>query len=433
MNFKNLGIIDPILRALSHQGYETPTPIQEQAIPTLLNKHDVLASAQTGTGKTAAFAIPIIQRLFEDARGDQRKTIKALVLAPTRELAEQIKQSFQVYSKGMHLKTDAIYGGVSQHRQEISIRRGLDILVATPGRLIDLMNQGIVKLNNVSYFVLDEADRMLDMGFIIDVRKIVAKIKKERQTMLFSATIPNEILKLANELLQNPVKIEITPPETMIDKIDQSVYYVAKTKKLDLLMDLLINPKMTRVLVFTRTKNGANRLVKSLFSYGVKSDAIHGNKTQNKRQKALRLFKTSKLRVLVATDIAARGIDVDQLTHVINYDLPETPETYVHRIGRTGRAGQSGVALSFCSQGEAHLLKAIEKHNKMHIHIIEDQPFHTHIHFENTVSNRKNYKKKSYHRSKKTKSYSQKKKNYQAYGAKQKKNSQSSYQFYKSN
>ena len=400
MNFKSLGIIDPILQALEAKGYVEPTPIQEQAIPVLIDQKDILASAQTGTGKTASFAIPIIQGLFENPSNAHPKVIRALVLAPTRELAEQIKDSFRLYSKGMGLKTDVIYGGVKQHKQEIAIRRGLDVLIATPGRLIDLMNQGIVRLNMVQYFVLDEADRMLDMGFIRDVRKIVSKIKKERQTMLFSATMPKEILGLANELLTNPIRIEITPPETMIDKIDQSVYYVAKSKKKDLLIDLLVNPHMRNVLVFTRTKNGANRLVKGLLAYGVKCDAIHGNKSQNQRTKALTNFKNHKIRVLVATDIAARGIDVDDLTHVINYDLPETPETYVHRIGRTGRAGHSGIAISFCSQEEAHLLQAIHKHNKMMIPLVKQQPFHIEIRFGQTKNEVKQFKNKNSQRGK---------------------------------
>ncbi|QWB95947.1 DEAD/DEAH box helicase [Mycoplasmatota bacterium] len=400
MNFKSLGIIDPILKALERQGYETPTPIQEMSIPVLLEKHDVLASAQTGTGKTASFAIPIIQGLYGNPSLVKPRIIRTLVLAPTRELAEQIKDSFRLYSHGMDLKTDVVYGGVSQHKQELSVRRGLDILVATPGRLLDLVNQGIVKLNHVEYFVLDEADRMLDMGFIRDVRKIVSYIKKERQTMLFSATMPNEILTLAHELLNDPKRIEITPREAMIDKIDQSVYYVAKSKKVDLLIDLLVNPFMRRVLVFTRTKNGANRLVKALLAYGVKADAIHGNKSQNQRTKALQNFKNNKLRVLVATDIAARGIDVDDLTHVVNYDLPETPETYVHRIGRTGRAGQSGIALSFCSQEEAHLLQAIHKHNKMMIPLVSKQPFHIEIRFGQTKNEVKQLKGKGSQRGK---------------------------------
>lgn len=425
MNFKSLGIIDPILQALEAKGYVEPTPIQEQAIPVLIERKDMLASAQTGTGKTASFSIPIIQGLYENPSRTRPRVIRALVLAPTRELAEQIKDSFRLYSKGMDLKIDVIYGGVKQHKQEISIRRGLDVLVATPGRLIDLMNQGIVRLNMVKYFVLDEADRMLDMGFIRDVRKIEAKLKKERQTMLFSATMPKEILGLANELLNDPVRIEITPPEMMIDKIDQSVYYVAKSKKTDLLIDLLVNPHMRRVLVFTRTKNGANRLVKGLLAYGVKCDAIHGNKSQNQRTKALANFKNNKLRVLVATDIAARGIDVDDLTHVINYDLPETPETYVHRIGRTGRAGLSGIAISFCSQEESHLLQAIHKHNKMMIPLVKKQPFHIEIRFGQTKNEVKQLKGKSGQRGRKNQTSKNKRMSNKQYSKNTNKNSKS--------
>ncbi len=379
MSFKNLGIIPEILKAVEHEGYDIPSPIQEQAIPVLLQQKDVLASAQTGTGKTAAFSIPIIQGLYQDKLQYDKKHIRALILAPTRELAEQIKDSFRGYSYGMGLKTEVIYGGVSQRGQEIALRKGIDILVATPGRLLDLINQGLVKLNFVKYLVLDEADLMLDMGFIRDVRKIVSYIKDMHQTMMFSATLPKEILSFANELLINPVRIEITPPEAMIDKIDHSLYFVTKKDKTNLLIDLLVNPKLSAVLVFTRTKHGANKLVKELLAYGVKADAIHGNKSQNMRQKALNNFKDKRTRVLVATDIAARGIDVDDLTHVINYDLPESAETYVHRIGRTGRAERSGQALSFCSQDEAHLLTAIEKVNQIKIPVVTDHLFHTAI------------------------------------------------------
>ncbi len=383
MTFKELKIITPILEAIAFEGYEEPSPIQVQAIPVLLEGHDVLASAQTGTGKTAAFAIPIIQAIHHQGVSfESKKYIQALILAPTRELAEQIKDSFRGYSRGLGIKTEVVYGGVSQRHQEQALRRGVDVLIATPGRLIDLMNQGLIKLNKVNFLVLDEADRMLDMGFIHDVRRIVVNIPKNRQTMLFSATIPPEILRLANELLTNPVRIEVTPPEAMIDKIKQSVYYVSKKDKSNLLLDLLVNPKLNSVLVFTRTKHGANKLVKELLSYAVKADAIHGNKSQSKRQQALTDFKAGKLRVLVATDIAARGIDIDELSHVVNYDLPETPETYVHRMGRTGRTGLSGEAYMFCSQDENHLLKSIEKHIQMSIQVVEDHPFH--------VSNRLN-------------------------------------------
>ncbi len=384
MSFKNLGIIPEILKAVENEGYDTPSPIQEQAIPVLLQQKDVLASAQTGTGKTAAFSIPIIQGLYQDKLKYDKKHIRALILAPTRELAEQIKDSFRGYSLHMGLKTEVIYGGVSQKSQEKVLRNGVDILVATPGRLLDLINQGLVKLQFVKYLVLDEADHMLDMGFIKDVRKIVSHVKDMHQTMMFSATLPKEILSFANELLFNPVRIEITPPEAMLDKIDHSLYFVTKKDKTNLLIELLVNPKMASVLVFTRTKHGANKLVKELLAYGVKADAIHGNKSQNMRQTALNNFKVKRTRVLVATDIAARGIDVDDLSHVINYDLPESPETYVHRIGRTGRAKKTGIAMSFCSQDELHLLRAIEKTNQMSIPVITKQPFHTTIRVEQT-------------------------------------------------
>ncbi len=380
MTFEQLGIISPILKAVAYEGYTEPSPIQEQAIPVLLEGHDMLASAQTGTGKTAAFAIPIIQALYQKRTEEHSKrVIKALVLAPTRELAEQIKESFRNYSRDLHIKSEVIYGGVSQKNQEVALKKGLDVLIATPGRLLDLMNQKLIFLDTIEYFVLDEADRMLDMGFINDVKKIVSTIPKDRQTMLFSATIPNEILKLANDLLKDPIRIEVTPPEQMIDKIKQSLYFVSKKDKFKLLLDLLVNPKLVSVLVFTRTKHGANKLVKELLAYGVKADAIHGNKSQNKRQQALLDFKNRKLRVLVATDIAARGIDIDELSHVINFDLPETPETYVHRMGRTGRAGLSGEAYSFCSHDEINLLKAVEKHIKMSIPVMSEQAFHVTI------------------------------------------------------
>lgn len=383
MTFQALNLIEPILKAVAFEGYTEPSPIQEQAIPVLLEGKDILASAQTGTGKTAAFAIPIIQALYhEGIEKGYNKHIKALILAPTRELAEQIKESFRTYSRGLGLKTEVIYGGVSQRNQEKALNQGVDVLIATPGRLLDLMGQGLVHLDKVKFFVLDEADRMLDMGFVHDVRRIMITVPKLRQTMLFSATIPNEILKLANELLTNPVRIEVTPPDQMIDKIKQSLFYVSKKDKTNLLIDLLVNPEMKSVLIFTRTKHGANKLVKELLAYGVKADAIHGNKSQNNRQKALSDFKLGKLRVLVATDIAARGIDIDQLSHVINYDLPETPETYVHRMGRTGRAGLSGEAYSFCSQDENHLLKQVEKHIKMSIPVNETHPFHVKIRLE---------------------------------------------------
>jgi ATP-dependent RNA helicase RhlE len=387
MTFEQLNIITPILKAIAFEGYETPSPIQEQAIPILLEGKDILASAQTGTGKTAAFAVPIIQALYNQDRSKiTRKQIQALILAPTRELAEQIKDSFRSYSRNLGIKTEVVYGGVSQRNQETALNKGVDVLIATPGRLLDLMGQHLVNLDHVKFFVLDEADRMLDMGFIYDVKRIVMSVPKTRQTMLFSATIPNEILKLANEMLDNPVRIEVTPPEAMIDKIKQSLFYVSKKDKNNLLIDLLVKPSLQSILIFTRTKHGANKLVKELLSYGVKADAIHGNKSQARRQAALLDFKLKKLRVLVATDIAARGIDIDELSHVINFDLPETPETYVHRMGRTGRAGLSGEVYSFCSQDENNLLISIEKHIKMSIPVVEEQPFHVTIRLTGTPS-----------------------------------------------
>ncbi|MBM7453206.1 ATP-dependent RNA helicase RhlE [Acholeplasma morum] len=377
MTFEQLNIIKPILEAVSKMGYITPSPIQEVSIPVLLSGKDLLASAQTGTGKTAAFAIPIIQQISGfDRRIYQKQHIHALILAPTRELAEQIKDNFRYYSENLSLNTEVIYGGVSQKNQEKALNRGVEVLIATPGRLLDLMDQGLITLQHVKYFVLDEADRMLDMGFIRDVRKIVTYIPKTRQTALFSATMPKEIIKLAEELLTEPVRVEITPPEAMVEKIDQKLFHVSKKNKTNLLLDLMKNKNMQSILVFTRTKHGANKLVKELTSYGVKLSAIHGNKSQNQRLQALNDFKNGKIRVLVATDIAARGIDIDELSHVVNYDLPETPETYVHRMGRTGRRGLTGEAYTFCSPDEIKLLDAIEKHIKMPIEVMDNHDYH---------------------------------------------------------
>jgi len=376
MTFKELSIIEPILKALKAKDYEVPTPIQAESIPVLLQGKDILGSAQTGTGKTAAFAIPILQNLYKEKYHDSsRRTIKALVLAPTRELALQIHDNFKEYGKNLNLRTTVIYGGVPQSRQVKILNQGVDILVATPGRLLDLIQQRKLTLADVSYLVLDEADRMLDMGFVKDVKKIVAMVKKERQTMFFSATMPNAIMSLASEILNNPVRVMVTPEEEMIDKIKQSIYFVDKKKKIKLLSKLLLNKDLKSVLVFSRTKHGANRIVQQLEESGFRAKAIHGNKSQTARQKALTLFKTKQIRVLVATDIAARGIDVDELSHVINYDLPEVPETYIHRIGRTGRAGLGGVAISFCSQEESDLLNDIQKHLKMKIDIIRDSVY----------------------------------------------------------
>jgi ATP-dependent RNA helicase RhlE len=367
MNFKDLNIIDPILKAIESQGYKTPTPVQEQAIPVLLAGKDVLGSAQTGTGKTAAFAIPIIQGLTAQRDHNPKRVIKALIMAPTRELAEQIKESFRTYGKNLAIKADAIYGGVSQRTQEVFLSRGIDVLIATPGRLWDLIQQRKVNLGNVKYLVLDEADGMLDMGFIEVVTKIVAKIPESRQTMLFSATIPNEILKLANALLTDPVRIALNPEKSTAEKVNQTVYFIDKRNKTSLLIDLLVDKKIKNALVFTRTKHGADKLEKELLLAGFKVGAIHGNKSQAKRNRVLADFKSGRIQALIATDVAARGIDISKLSHVVNYELPETAEAYIHRMGRTGRAGLSGEAFSFCTQDELYLLRMIEKHIKQSI------------------------------------------------------------------
>lgn len=376
MLFENLSIIEPIQRALKTEGYTKATPIQERAIPSLLKGKDLLGCAQTGTGKTAAFAIPILQGLSsEQSNSKGNRQIKALILAPTRELAIQIGDSFEAYGKNLNLRTLVIFGGVSQNPQTNSLARGIDILVATPGRLLDLINQKFVRLNNIKYFVLDEADHMLDMGMIQDVRRIIKHIPDVKQTMFFSATMPTEIAKLADDLLKDPVKVEVTPVSSTVDIIKQSVYYVNKSNKINLLIHLLKNKSITSALVFSRTKHGANKIVRDLEKAGLQAEAIHGNKSQNARQLALNNFKEGKTRILVATDIAARGIDVEELSHVINYDLPEVPETYVHRIGRTGRAGLGGIAISFCDQEEAILLRQIEKLISKSIPIVKEHPF----------------------------------------------------------
>jgi ATP-dependent RNA helicase RhlE len=374
LTFEQLGLIEPILKAIKTEGYTNPTPIQEQAIPIVLKGKDLLGCAQTGTGKTAAFAIPILQLLHQDKRSGY-KHIRALILTPTRELAVQIDESFDAYGKHTGLKHDVVYGGVSQHNQTLSLRNGADILIATPGRLLDLMNQGYIHLDYLEMFVLDEADRMLDMGFINDIKKVIKHLPEQKQTLLFSATMPTEIAKLAHSLLKNPEKVEVTPPATTVEKIQQLVFMVEKSNKKDLFMYLLQDLKIARTLVFTRTKHGADRLVKDLKKSGVHAAAIHGDKTQTSRQSALQNFKNGKLKVLVATDIAARGIDVDNLTHVFNYDLPNMPETYVHRIGRTGRAGSEGVAFSFCDREERAFLKDINKLTNQNIGVAEEHPF----------------------------------------------------------
>ncbi len=361
MTFDDLGLIEPLTRAVRGEGYQRPTPIQARAIPHVLAGRDLLGLAQTGTGKTAAFALPILQRLYAAGRVHPR-AIRVLVLTPTRELAAQIGDSFATYGKHLGYKHAVIFGGVGHEAQRQALRAGLDILVATPGRLLDLAGEKIVDLARLEVFVLDEADRMLDMGFIHDVRRVIALLPRKRQTLFFSATMPPEAQKLADLLLHDPETVAVTPPSSTADRIDQSVYFVAKADKRMLLSDILYdNDEMTRVLVFTRTKHGANRVAEYLVKEGVHAEAIHGNKSQNARERALANFKVGKTPVLVATDIAARGIDIDEISHVVNFDLPEVPETYVHRIGRTARAGASGIAISFCDEEETGLLRDIEK------------------------------------------------------------------------
>src|SRR5688572_4078510 len=377
MSFEKLNLIEPILRALTNEGYSKPTPIQEQAIPTLLERRDLLGCAQTGTGKTAAFAIPILQILHQDelfVKGPAG--IKTLILTPTRELAIQIGESFASYGKHLRLRHTVVFGGVSQRSQTDALRSGVDILIATPGRLLDLMDQRFVKLQHLKMLVLDEADRMLDMGFIHDVKKIITRIPAKRQTILFSATMPSEIAKLADTILTNPVRVEVTPVSSTANLIQQAVYFVEKKDKRKLLLHLLQDRKIVTALVFARTKHGADRVAKDLVSSGIRAEAIHGNKSQGARQRALSNFKAQHTRVLVATDIAARGIDVEELSHVINYELPNVPETYVHRIGRTGRAGAQGVSLSFCDEDEKEYLNDIHKLIKKTIPVVKDQPYH---------------------------------------------------------
>jgi ATP-dependent RNA helicase RhlE len=377
--FTELQIIEPILRALKEEGYESPTPIQEKAIPHILNKKDLLGCAQTGTGKTAAFAIPMLQLLSKPhAQKPGEKNIRALILTPTRELAIQIEESFVAYGRHLRLKHLVIFGGVSQLPQTNALQRGADILVATPGRLLDLMSQGFINLKDIEIFVLDEADRMLDMGFVHDVKRVITKLPEKRQTLFFSATMPVEIQSLANAILKQPEKIEVTPVSSTAETIKQSIYFVEKNNKKLLLAFLLQDKEIESVLVFTRTKHGADKVVKDLIKIGVKAEAIHGNKSQNARQRALSNFKDRTTRVLVATDIAARGIDVDELTHVINYELPNIPETYVHRIGRTGRAGLSGTAFSFCEEEELVYLKDIQKLIGRQIEVNDQHLYHIH-------------------------------------------------------
>jgi ATP-dependent RNA helicase RhlE len=369
--FSELGLINPLLRAVAAENYTEPTPIQSQAIPHLLAGRDLMGCAQTGSGKTAAFALPILQRLSANDRHATPRTPRALVLAPTRELALQIRDSFRVYGRNLRLTSTTVYGGVGQDKQVQDLTRGVDIVVATPGRLLDLMGQGYVRLGSLETFVLDEADRMLDMGFIDDIRKIIRALPANRQTMLFSATIPNEIAGLARSILKDPVSVSIAPVAATTPRIDESVVFVEKPAKAAALRDVLSRPGVQRALVFTRTKHGADRLVRQLKTYQIKAGALHGNKTQGARQRTLEDFRSGRVPFLVATDIAARGIDVDGITHIVNYDLPDEAAVYIHRIGRTARAGASGTAISFCSWEEMDNLRDIERLIKRRVPVVD--------------------------------------------------------------
>lgn len=376
MTFQNLDLIEPILNALQHEGYNEPTPIQEACIPIVLNGSDLLGCAQTGTGKTAAFAIPILQLLHQNKGNDRApRKIKALIVTPTRELAIQIGESFAAYGRFLGLRHTVVFGGVPQQSQVNPLKMGVDILIATPGRLLDLQSQGYVKLNDLGIFVLDEADRMLDMGFIHDIKKLLKIIPAKRQSLFFSATMPESIRVLAGTILSNPEEVEVTPASTTAETIQQELYFVDAANKKDLLIHLLQDKSITRALVFTRTKHGADKVQRFLTKARIKSEAIHGNKSQNNRQNALRNFKDSSTRVLVATDIAARGIDIDELNLVINFEIPNIPETYVHRIGRTGRAGLGGKAVSFCDVEEHLYLRDIQRLISIQIPVVEEHPF----------------------------------------------------------
>ncbi|MBC6439998.1 MAG: DEAD/DEAH box helicase [Rhodospirillales bacterium] len=374
--FAELGLIAPLCRALADEGYTEPTPIQRRAIPTLLQGGDLLGIAQTGTGKTAAFALPALQWLSEAEGRPAPKTASVLVLTPTRELAIQIDESFQTYGRHLKLSCVTIFGGVNQNPQVNRLRQGTDILVATPGRLLDLMAQGHIRPDAVETFVLDEADRMLDMGFIHDVKRIIARLPEDRQTVMFSATMPGEVSKLAASILRKHERVEVTPQATTVERIEQSVLFVDRRDKIELLHDLLTEPDVNRAIVFARTRHGANRIVRILDKFGVSADAIHGNKSQSARQRALKDFRDGKVNALVATDIAARGIDIDDVSHIINFDLPNEPESYVHRIGRTARAGAQGKALSFCSGDELACLRDIERTTRRQIAVDADHRFH---------------------------------------------------------
>ncbi|MBN2729652.1 MAG: DEAD/DEAH box helicase [Bacteroidales bacterium] len=376
MQFEELDIIEPVLRALKEEEYSIPTPIQEKAIPLIISRQDVLGSAQTGTGKTAAFAIPILQHLFNDRRqNNSPRKMNALIITPTRELAIQIGESFSTYGRYTGLKNTVIFGGVNQNSQTAAVKRGVDILVATPGRLLDLMDQGFIKLKDIEYFVLDEADRMLDMGFIHDIKKIIAKLPQKRQSLFFSATMPDNIVGLSKTILKNPKKVEVSPVSSTAETLKQYLYYTNKATKKDLLLYILEDKRIDQVLLFSRTKHGADRITRILAKERIKASAIHGDKAQNRRQKALQDFKDGEIRVLVATDIAARGIDIDKLHYVINYDIPNIAETYVHRIGRAGRAGDEGISISMCEPEENAYIKDIEKLIKQKIEVVEKNPF----------------------------------------------------------
>ncbi len=375
MHFESLNIIEPILRSLKEEGYTIPTPIQTEAIPVVLNGTDLIGCAQTGTGKTAAFAVPILQLLHGNKVFEKKRKIRSLVVTPTRELAIQIEESFKSYGRYTGLTYTVVFGGVNQNPQTASLRNGVDILIATPGRLLDLMNQGFISLKDVEIFVLDEADRMLDMGFIHDVRRIISTLPHKRQSLFFSATMPPEIVRLAGSIVNKPVKVEVTPSASTVDIVNQYVYFIDKGNKNAMLIELLKDKMIKTALVFTRTKFGADKVVKVLQRKNISAEAIHGNKAQNARQRALSNFKAQKTRVLVATDIAARGIDVDDLEYVINYEIPNISETYVHRIGRTGRAGATGTAISFCDAEEKAYLNDIEKLITKKIQVVEDHPY----------------------------------------------------------
>ena len=390
MNFTDLNLIDPIAKALQEEGYTQPTPIQQQAIPSILQGRDLLGTAQTGTGKTAAFAIPILQNLTE--KNIRNNQIKALILTPTRELAIQIEESFNAYGRHLKLRNLVVFGGVKQGAQENALRRGVDILVATPGRLLDFISQGIISLKHLEIFVLDEADRMLDMGFVHDVKRIVKLLPQQRQTLFFSATFPDEIKTLANSILNNPVKVAVAPVSATADTIQQKVYFVDKENKLELLTHILQNDISDSVLVFSRTKHGADKIARKLQSHKISAEAIHGNKSQNQRQNALSNFKSGKTRILVATDIAARGIDIDELKFVVNFELSDVSETYVHRIGRTGRAGADGSSISFVDGLDLINLKSTEKLIGKKIPVEKDHPFHT----DNLVVEKRDSNNKSF-------------------------------------